>query len=252
MQFASLGSGSEGNATLIQYGETLLLLDCGFSLKGLSERLKRLALTPADITAVLVTHEHADHIRGVGPLTRKYGTVAYMSAGTASAKTLGKVPHTTVIAAGETLHIGGIDIEVHGVPHDAREPTQFIFNASGRRLGVLTDLGSIPDELVRHYGELDALLLEANHDPEMLARGSYPTSLKQRVGGYWGHLSNQQSARLIEQVNVDRLQHLVLAHISQKNNSQAHVMAAFEDLPAAYSLLQLANQNTGFDWLLIA
>ncbi|WP_054112896.1 MBL fold metallo-hydrolase [Marinagarivorans algicola] len=249
MQFASLGSGSEGNATLIQSGKTLLLLDCGFSLKGLSERLKRLALTPADITAVLVTHEHADHIRGVGPLTRKYGTAAYMSAGTASAKTLGKIPHTTVIAAGEILKIGSVDIEVHSVPHDAREPTQFIFNACGRRLGVLTDLGSIPDELAQRYSDLDALLLEANHDPEMLARGSYPASLKQRVGGYWGHLSNQQSAQLIEQINVGRLQHLVLAHISQKNNSQAHVMAAFAGLPAAYHLLQLADQNTGFDWL---
>lgn len=251
MEFASLGSGSEGNATLIRHNKTLLLLDCGFSLKSLTERLKRLALTPADISAVLVTHEHADHIRGVGPLTRKYGVSAYMSQGTASAKTLGVMPNMFYVCAGQKFIIGTIEIEVHAVPHDAREPTQFIFNANGRRLGVLTDLGSIPDDLIVHYGNVDALLLEANHDPEMLARGDYPASLKQRVGGYWGHLSNQQSANLIEQVDINRLQHLVIAHISQKNNTQAHVMAAFENLPAAYSLLQLAHQQTGFDWLVI-
>ncbi|BCD96923.1 MBL fold metallo-hydrolase [Marinagarivorans cellulosilyticus] len=253
MRFASVGSGSDGNALLVAAGSALILVDCGFSLKELTARMRAVALTPADITAVLVTHEHADHIRGVGPLVRRHHVPVYMTQGTASSRTLGRMPAVNFIAGGDVLSLGGIDVQVHTVPHDAREPVQFTFASHcGKRLGLLTDVGNIPDELAVHYHDLHALVLEANHEPEMLARGPYPASLKQRVGGFWGHLSNQQCASLVEQINMDVIQHLVIAHISQKNNSAAHVERALEHIPNVKSRLTLACQERGFDWLQIA
>ena len=252
MQFASLGSGSDGNASVIRAGETLLLLDCGFSLKSLTQRLARLELKPEQITAALITHEHADHIRGVGPLARKYSTPIYMTAGTATAKCLGRVDDLRFVCAGDEWSLGELTIESRAVPHDAREPVQYIFRHEHRRLGVLTDLGSIPDELIEVYRGLDALVIEANHDPEMLARGPYPPSLKQRVGGFWGHLSNQQCVELVEAQDFVRLQHLVVAHISQKNNCVERVREAFAHLPQLFDRLTLACQEEGVAWRNIA
>lgn len=252
MRFASLGSGSQGNASLIQSANALLLLDCGFSLKSLTEKLHRLSLSPADLTAVLVTHEHADHIRGVGPLARKYNLPVYMTKGTASARCLGKIPSVHIIRAAIELTINDISLEVHAVPHDAREPVQFIFSCGAKRLGVLTDVGNIPDSLVKAYSELDALVVEANHDPEMLARGPYTQSLKQRVGGYWGHLSNQQCAELVAAQSFERLQHLIIAHISQKNNCPKRVVSALESIPRALEGLVLASQENGVNWRTLA
>ena len=146
---------------------------------------------------------------------RKFALPVYMTAGTATAKTQAINDHR-LIRAGSQWQLGELTITCHGVPHDAREPVQFIFSRGHRRLGILTDLGSIPQPLAEAYSNLDALVIEANHDPEMLARGSYPPSLKQRVAGFWGHLSNQQCVELIEQQDFARLQHLVIAHISQK------------------------------------
>ncbi len=252
VKFASLGSGSQGNASLISAGNTVLLIDCGFSLRTLVQRLQTLNLHPSQLAAVLVTHEHADHIRGVGPLSRKYQLPVYLTQGTAQSKALGELPKRCIIAAGEVLIIDDIQIEINSVPHDAREPVQFIFNALNKRLGLLTDTGSIPDALADKYKQLDALILEANYCPEMLARGPYPPSLKERVGGAWGHLSNHQCVDLVEQLDLKQLQHLVLAHISQKNNSAERVQAALAHLPQVHSRLHLANQEEGFTWLHIA
>ncbi|HEY7772654.1 MAG TPA: MBL fold metallo-hydrolase [Marinagarivorans sp.] len=253
MRFASVGSGSNGNALVIASGDTYLLVDCGFSLKELTSRLRRVDLTPSDLTAVLVTHEHADHIRGVGPLARRFGLPVYMTEGTGSSRALGRVENHCVISAGETFDIGDITVQAYRVPHDAREPVQFAFESrDGKRLGLLTDTGSIPDQLAACYHGVQALVLEANHDPEMLARGPYPASLKQRVGGFWGHLSNQQCAGLVEQLDLTMLQHLVIAHISQKNNTPQLVLNALAHVQGVERCITLACQERGFDWLQIA
>lgn len=247
-QFASLGSGSEGNATVIRTHDTCVLVDCGFSYKKLCERLPTLALVPSDIDAILVTHEHADHIRGVGPTARKLNIPVYLTAGTAQARALGKLPRLEVLQAGDAIQFGELLARAHSVPHDAREPVQFTFHYRGLSLGVLTDVGSIPDELLQAFRCLHGLILEANHDVQMLAYGPYPPSLKQRVGGHFGHLSNEQCRYVLEHIDWQVLQHLVIAHVSQKNNSRERVTAILDGLPLAEVGFEIACQERGFSW----
>lgn len=248
MRFASLGSGSDGNATVICAGHTRILLDCGFSLKGLKSRLESKGVCPSSLTALLVTHEHIDHIRGAGALARRFNLPVYATQGTFDSGRMGAIPKPVVLTADTTETIGDIRIHIHAVPHDAKEPVQFCFEYDNKMLGILTDTGSMPDALITAYHDVDALVVEANYDTEMLARGPYPPSLKQRVGGHWGHLSNQQCAMLVAEQNFDRLQHLIIAHVSQKNNSEERVRQAFAHIPSALNQMLLASQDDGMDW----
>ena len=219
MRFASLGSGSRGNATLVEAGQTRLLVDCGYPLRELERRLDALGLCAEALTAILVTHEHADHVRGVGPLARRHGIPVWSSAGTARAAALGELPAVRVFSShAGAFVIGEVEIAPYAVPHDAREPCQFVFAAQGRRLGVLTDAGRVTPHIIASLSGVDALLLECNYDPEMLAHGPYPPPLRARVGGPLGHLSNTQAARLLERLDHGRLSHLVAGHLSEKNN----------------------------------
>ncbi len=219
MRFASLGSGSRGNATLVEAGETRLLVDCGYTLREFERRLAALELAAEALTAILVTHEHSDHVRGVGPVARRYGLPVWTSAGTAHAAALGDLPalHRFASSAG-AFRIGDIEIAPCAVPHDAREPCQFVFSAAGRRLGVLTDTGQPTPHIVASLQGVDALLLECNHDTDMLANGPYPPALRARVGGPLGHLSNGQAAALLQRIDHHRLSRLVAGHLSEKNN----------------------------------
>ena len=249
LRFASLGSGSRGNANLVASANTLLLIDCGFTIRETELRLAELGLNADDITAVLVTHEHGDHIRGVGPLARKYGLPVWMTFGTARHRGLGQLPELNIINCQWGFSIGDIDIVPVVVPHDAREPCQFVFRHADRTLGLLTDLGTITPYVVDRYRDCDALMLECNHDVTLLSTGPYPYSLKQRVGGQWGHLNNFQAAGLLEQLDVARLQHLVVSHISEVNNTAALARAALEPVVVDDNHLVLATQDAGFDWL---
>ncbi len=247
MKFASLGSGSEGNATLVVSGDTHLLVDCGFTLAQLTLRLARLGLTPDAIGAVLVTHEHGDYIRGVGPLCRKYQLPVFLSSGTLSTGRLGKLPAAFSIEAGCEFCIESLQIQPVAVPHDAQQPLQFVFHSQNKKLGLLTDLGSLTEHVIHAYSHCDGLLVEANHDPIMLACGPYPASLKRRVGGQWGHLSNAQTAHLLRELDTSRLQRLVVGHISQTNNTRALAQSAItEVLP--HLDIHFACQAQGFDW----
>ncbi|ACE85311.1 MBL fold metallo-hydrolase [Cellvibrio japonicus] len=248
-RFASLGSGSRGNATLVNWGQGHVLIDCGFSVREAEQRLARFELSPGNLDAILVTHEHADHIKGVAALARRYQLPVYMTPGTYHSRSLGELPDLRLIESYTPFNIGNLWVQPVAVPHDAREPTQFVFEYAGRRLGILTDLGSITPHVEACYQDLDAMVLEANHDPVMLAYGPYPHSLKQRVGGHWGHLSNQQAAGFLQRLNCARLQHLVVAHISQQNNSLAVAQAALAPVTAAVKQVTYACQNQGFDWL---
>lgn len=251
MRFASLGSGSRGNATLVEWAQGSLLIDCGFSVKETELRLARLGKTAQDLTAILVTHEHSDHIKGVAALARRYDLPVYMTPGTYHSRDLGRLPEVNLIHAYAPFELNSLQVNPVAVPHDAREPTQFVFEYAGLRLGILTDLGSITPHVEEAYQACDAILLEANHDPFMLASGSYPPSLKQRVGGQWGHLSNQQAAGFLQRIDTQRLQHLVVAHISQKNNSVAVARSVLEPVTRAVKQVTYACQDQGFDWLAV-
>ena len=252
LAFSSLGSGSKGNATLVRSADTLILIDCGFTLKETEKRLQRLGVSADQLDAVLVTHEHGDHISGIGPLVRKYDLPLHITAGTLRSKKLGQLPDLRIIHGYSPFQVKSFAITPVAVPHDATEPAQYIIEYCGKRLGILTDLGTVSPHVEQQYQCCDALILEANHDPAMLASGPYPYSLKQRVGGAWGHLSNQQAARFLEAIDSSRLECLVVAHISQQNNSVKLAQEALEPIQSQLDQVVYACQDEGFGWIKLA
>ncbi|TWI58620.1 phosphoribosyl 1,2-cyclic phosphodiesterase [Pseudomonas duriflava] len=252
MRFAVLGSGSRGNSTLVHSHNTYILIDCGFPLRETIRRLARLGVEPSQLDAILVTHEHSDHVHGVELLSRRYGIPVYLSEGTR--RGLRKpIDAACILSAGDTLELGALEVKSVAVPHDANDPTQFVFFNGKRRLGVLTDLGEATLGVLECYRDLDALVIEANHDRRMLDAGPYPYFLKARVGGSHGHLNNQQAAALVARLECDALQHLVLAHLSEKNNRPHLARQTFVDtLGCDADWLQVADQHEGLEWQLIA
>ncbi|MEW5250965.1 MBL fold metallo-hydrolase [Microbulbifer sp. 2201CG32-9] len=249
LKFASLGSGSKGNGTLVASGGDCLLVDCGFTIKETERRMARLGVSPADLSAILVTHEHSDHLSGVAPLARKYGLPIYLTPGTLRARDLGKLPRAHLIEGYQPFAVADIQVTPVAVPHDAREAAQFVFRSRASSLGLLTDLGTVTPHIESHFGDCDALVLEANHDPQMLAQGPYPAPLKRRVGGAYGHLSNQQAAGFLRRVGAEQLQHLVVAHISEKNNTLELARKALADVSEQVTNCLFACQQQGFGWL---
>ena len=249
LRFSSLGSGSKGNGTLVASSQHCLLVDCGFTIKETERRMARLGISPADLSAILVTHEHRDHLSGVAPLARKYKLPVYLTPGTLRARDIGKLPEVHLIEGHQPFAVADIQVTPVAVPHDAREAAQFVFRRRGTSLGLLTDLGTITPHVEEHFAGCDALVLEANHDPQMLAQGPYPPSLKRRVGGAYGHLSNQQAAGFLQRIGSDQLQHLVVAHISEKNNTVELARTALADAAERAANCIFACQQQGFDWL---
>ena len=243
MRFASLGSGSEGNALVVQAGKTCVLLDCGFSLTDTCMRLARLGLTPDCLNGIVVTHEHGDHIAGVARLARKYSIPIWLTHGTfrAQFKFLGNIPKLTKIDSHHPFAINGLLVQPFPVPHDAAEPVQYMFSDGAKRLGVLTDIGCSTPHIEAMLSGCDALVLECNHDAALLANSGYPLSLKQRVGGRFGHLNNVDAAALLARLDYSRLQHIVAAHLSRKNNTPEL---------AAYALSTALNCNP--EWVAVA
>ncbi|MEE4661591.1 MAG: MBL fold metallo-hydrolase [Halieaceae bacterium] len=249
MRFASLGSGSRGNGTLVQAGGTLVLVDCGFSVKAVEQRMDELSVTPEQLDALLVTHEHSDHCAGVAALSRKYDIPVYLTRGTEASGRMKGCAQQVFFHSEAGFRVGDIDVLPIAVPHDAREPCQFVLQSQGLRLGILTDLGSITAAVVGHYRDCHGLLLEFNHDEEMLASGPYPPPLKRRVGGDWGHLNNRQAAALLAELQHEALRHLVIAHISEKNNQRERVEDALFPVYDAVERVVWAAQDAGFGWL---
>jgi phosphoribosyl 1,2-cyclic phosphodiesterase len=249
MQFASLGSGSRGNGTLLRAGDVCLLIDCGFTTRQLERRLAAAGLGLDDLTAVLVTHEHSDHANGVGPLARRTGVPVYATLGTW--RGMGALPGARdgVVTADRPFRLGPVEVAPVTVPHDAREPVQFRFRHGERSVGVLTDLGHPTAHVAEQFRGCDALLLEFNHDPELLRCGRYPEPLKRRVGGRFGHLANGQSAELLAALEPERLQVLVAGHLSEQNNTPEHARTALEAvLEGLDTHRQLATQDTFSGW----
>jgi len=251
LKFASLGSGSKGNGTLVEGGGCCLLIDCGFSVRETERRLLRLGRQGQDLSAILVTHEHSDHLRGVLPLARKYSLPVMMTRGTASVARSDGYEKLELIAPQHNFSVGCLAITPVAVPHDAREPVQFVIGHQQRRLGVLTDLGSITQGVIDSFDGCDGLLLEANHDQQLLLGGDYPYHLKQRVGGNWGHLNNYQSASLLSRIERRKIQTLVLGHISLKNNSWERISEAVSPYIETIGNVIYACQEEGFSWQVI-
>lgn len=250
LRFASLGSGSKGNGVLIESSKTRVLLDCGFSLGETERRLHRLGCSPHSLTAILVTHEHGDHAAGVGRLSRRYNLPVWLTVGTCHAMRDTQFFCTRYINVHQELEINDLHIAPFPVPHDAREPCQFVFSDGACRLGVLTDVGSHTPLIVQMLQKLDALMLECNYDAGMLANGPYPPALKRRVAGRYGHLDNRQSTFLLEQIDLSALQHLVGMHLSENNNLPEYARAALcSGVGCEQGWIQLANQADGVDWL---
>lgn len=250
MRFASLGSGSRGNATLIEAGATRVLLDCGFSVKELERRLAQLDVAADSLDAILVTHEHGDHIKGVGALARRYRLPVWMTDGTFRQGRVGNLPDRRRFTSHQApFSISDLEVAPYPVPHDAREPAQFVFCHAGQRLGILTDAGTVTPHVTETLQACDALVLECNHDTRMLADGPYPPALQARVGGRLGHLNNRQAALLLENLEHGRLRHLVAAHLSEKNNTPELVRGQLlSAVPQLEDRLNICAQDEISDW----
>ena len=252
MRFASLASGSKGNCLVAESGATRVLIDCGLNLRETERRLARLGLEPSDIAAILVTHEHGDHASGTFDFAAAHGAAVYLTHGTLAAlKSEGKGSNgkTIILRAKEKLAVDGIEVVPFTVPHDAREPVQYVLSDGNARLGVLTDIGVSTPHVEETLSGLDALVLECNYDRDLLWGGSYPRWLKERIGGPFGHLDNRDSARLLGALERSRLKHVVGAHLSQQNNRPELARAALAGaMGCEPGWIGIATQDDGFGW----
>ena len=250
MRFASLGSGSAGNALIVESGSTRVMLGCGFGLSASIERLARLELEPSRLDAIILTHEHDDHVGGAARLARKYDLPVWLTHGTRSAmESAFAGMRLCLIEDYAPFAVGDIEVFPYAVPHDSREPAQFVFSDGARRLGVLTDAGSITPHIEAALSGCDALMLECNHDIDLLHAGTYPDVLKHRIAGRFGHLDNRAAARLLASIDARRLQHLVAAHLSKQNNTAELARAALAcALDCDPGWIGVADQEQGFDW----
>lgn len=255
VKFASLGSGSEGNALLVSTaegaGRTTVMIDCGFGIRETEQRLARLNVLPEQLDAIVVTHEHQDHIGGVFKFAQKHAIPVWLSFGTFQAA---KQTHTDLrinfCRDSESFAVKGLELHPFTVPHDAREPLQFAIRDDRNKLGVLTDIGQSTPHVIESLGACDALVLECNHDRQMLADSAYPYSLKQRIGGIYGHLSNQSSADILRAIDQSKLRKVVGAHLSKRNNNvDLAYQALAGSLQSNDTEISIACQDQGFGWI---
>jgi phosphoribosyl 1,2-cyclic phosphodiesterase len=255
MRFASLGSGSDGNGLIVESNATRVLVDCGFTMTETVTRLGRFGLAPGDLAAILVTHEHDDHVGGVARFARRYDIPVHLTYGTLAAlgTTGSMMPRVSLIDSHTPFAIGDLEIYPYPVPHDAREPSQFVFSDGDRRLGLLTDTGDSTPHIERMLSGIDALVLECNHDLALLMNGPYPPTLKRRISGRYGHLDNETAARLLAGIDCSRLQHFIAAHLSAQNNTPELARAAVSAaLNCDGAWVGIATQVEGLAWRQIA
>jgi phosphoribosyl 1,2-cyclic phosphodiesterase len=251
MRFASLGSGSEGNALVVEADGTRVMIDCGFGLRETGVRLARLGLAPDSIAAILVTHEHSDHVGGVPAFAARHRIPVWATFGTLSAVAarVGGLAKVFGFDSHDAFAIGALNIAPFPVPHDAREPVQFVVGDGARRLGVLTDIGASTPYVEASLTGCDALVIECNHDLDLLAGSDYPFPLKQRIAGPYGHLHNEAAAGIVERIDTSKLQHVLAAHLSQQNNTPDKARTALSTaLGCAPDWVGVADQATGFGW----
>lgn len=259
MRFASLGSGSEGNGLIVEAGPDhgrdrpwRVMVDCGFGLRAAEARLLRLGIEPASLDAILVTHEHGDHLGGVFALARRHGLTVWASHGTLQAVLRDRFPNVVVrVCSGHMrFAVGPIAVMPFPVPHDAREPTQFVFDDGVHRLGLLTDTGRGTAHIIDSLSGCDGLVMECNHDPAMLEASDYPYPLKRRISGDYGHLSNDVAAEIVSRLDRSRLRRIVAAHLSRSNNRPELARAALASATGwEQARIDIADQDAGLDWI---
>jgi phosphoribosyl 1,2-cyclic phosphodiesterase len=255
LRFKSLGSGSSGNATVVQARDgtctTHLLVDCGLGIRELHKRLGRAGMLAEQVDAIFVTHEHADHIGCVRQFAVRERIPVYMSHGTHVAMGEPDFDGLLHIASdGTTIEVGALQVRPFTVPHDAREPLQLTCSDGATRMGVLTDIGRASNHVLQHLEGCATLLLECNHDPVMLETGSYPWPLKRRISGGWGHLANEAAAAIAQALRASGLKQVVGAHLSEQNNRPELARAALAAAMAcAADDIAVADGAHGSDWL---
>jgi len=253
LRFASLASGSGGNCLVAEAAGTVVLIDCGLALTETERRLARLGLQPAQVSAILVTHEHGDHACGAFDFAAAHRITVYLTHGTAAAlKADGKVldgVRMVLVNGRQSFLVEGFQVVPFTVPHDAREPVQYVLSDGAAKLGVLTDVGISTAHVEKMLSGLDALVLECNYDRDLLWNGAYPRWLKERIAGPFGHLDNRESERLLTAIDRSRLKHVIGAHLSQQNNRPALARAALaRAMGCEENWISLATQDDGFGW----
>ncbi|MDD3569558.1 MAG: MBL fold metallo-hydrolase [Lachnospiraceae bacterium] len=234
MRFCPVVSGSSGNSVYIGTDYTHLLIDAGVSGKAIQEGLSTMNVEGGMLDGIFITHEHSDHIKGVGVLSRRFDLPIYATEGTWNAMEsgLGKIARKNkiIIYSGEKLELNDLVIKPFDIPHDAAEPVGYSVMAGDVKMTVATDLGHISESVKNGIADSDILLLEANHDIDMLKRGPYPYTLKQRILGEFGHLANENAGRLLSEMTTKRLKHVFLGHLSAENNTPSLAYKSVESI----------------------
>ena len=228
MKISVLGSGSKGNSVFIESGGTALLIDNGFSGKEVSARLERIGCSADSLGAICVTHEHNDHIAGVGVLSRRYGIPVHANSGTfrASEKKLGKLYKRCEFETGERFEVGAFEVHSFPISHDTADPVGFVISDGHFRVGYCTDTGKVSHLMTKRLADCNGLILEFNHDPDMLKNGPYPLPLQQRVRSSRGHLSNEDAGRFLVSILSEQTELVIQAHLSETNNTADLAVAA--------------------------
>lgn len=255
MRFCVLGSGSKGNATFIEAGSTRVLIDAGFSAIEIERRLDSIGIQAESLSAILITHEHTDHIQGVSVLSRRHRLPVFASPAAlkAAGSKLGRLHQHTGFTAGTTFTFQDLQIHPFTVSHDAADPVGFLVNDGSLTLGYCTDTGTVSRLMQHRLAGCHALVLESNHDPDMLRDGPYPQALKQRVRSKTGHLANHEAAALLASLLHDKLQHVILAHLSDTNNRPELVEESMAGLFAlASARFSVARQDKACELIKLA
>lgn len=229
IRVAALGSGSSGNSLLVKSERTTLLIDCGFTMKETIARLYHLGLSPSELDAILISHEHGDHMKGVGPLSRKFGLPVWCTYGTYHGARDNRFSSVRLFHAHEPFSIGDMQVDPFPMPHDAAEPCQFVFSVGDVRFANVTDLGACTPHVREKLSGVHGLVVECNYDNDMLRNGPYPPSLQARIRSDYGHLGNDQAGMLLKELDHPELQFILLGHLSEQNNSDALALATMQD-----------------------
>ena len=246
IRFSVLASGSSGNACYVETAEARVLIDAGLSGEELVRRMEMTGIDPAELDAILLTHEHIDHIRGAGPLARRFDLPVYLNRLTLkrALKTLGNLSTPVVFHTGHPITLHGLCIETFTKCHDAADPVGVVVHADGARLGIITDLGRSTPVVEDRLRGCHALVVEFNHDERMLDEGPYPLELKRRIKGPEGHLSNEQAGELLKTLCHDALSTVILAHLSEMNNHPEKAISASKKALSKFGVKVLVSDQT--------